>query len=149
MMKKFNYKSLIIGLSFLGLLDSLYLTWVKLSGNSAFCAGVGDCDTVNASEFSEFAGIPIAILGAGAYLIILVLSTMENQSDFLSEYVPYSIFGMSLIGVIYSGYLTYIELAVLFAVCPYCVISAVLITLIFVLSAIRVFSDEEGENDNR
>ncbi len=51
--------------TFVGLLDSIYLSYIKLSHNEAFCAGIGDCDVVNTSPYSEIAGIPIALLGAG------------------------------------------------------------------------------------
>ena len=53
-----------------------------------------------------------------------------------------AIFGFSLIGVLYSGYLTYLELAVIHAICQYCVISAVVMVLIFIISIIKLNSAE-------
>ncbi|MFN8481734.1 MAG: vitamin K epoxide reductase family protein [Anaerolineae bacterium] len=119
----------------LGALDSLYLTWVKLAHTQAICAGLGDCERVQTSPYSELFGIPVAILGLGAYLVILVFLLWGNRlPPALGVYSPLIVFGVALIGVLFSAYLTYVELFIIEAVCPYCVVSAVLITLIFVLS---------------
>ncbi|MBM4422809.1 MAG: vitamin K epoxide reductase family protein [Chloroflexi bacterium] len=123
----------------LGLLVSLYLTWVKLANTSAFCGGVGDCESVNASRFSVIGGIPIALLGAGAYAAMLALHFMEGRGQFWRQWSPVGVFGLALFGTLYSAYLTYIELAVLHAVCPYCVVSAIAITLILVISVVRLW----------
>jgi len=125
-------------LSLLGLADSLYLTYIKLTDPIGICAGVGSCDVVNTSEFSSFAGIPIALFGAAAYIAILIVLFSEPRSAWFSENGPLLIFGMSLFGFLYSLYLTYIELFVIFAICPFCVISAILMTLLFILSWIRL-----------
>jgi uncharacterized membrane protein len=127
-----------VGLSGLGLLDSLYLTWVKWSHNLAFCGGIGDCEAVNFSIYSEIRGIPIALLGAGAYLTMMFLLMMEGRDGFWSSEGPWITFGISLTGVLYSAYLTYIELAVLHAVCPYCVVSAVILVALLVLNIYRL-----------
>ncbi len=125
-------------LAVLGLLDSIYLTWVKFSGKYALCGPIGDCESVNTSQYSEVFGIPIALLGAGAYLVVIISLSLESRGSFWAEYSPIIVFGISLIGVLYSIYLTYIEVAVLKAICPYCVISAIILVLLLVLSSIRL-----------
>lgn len=127
-----------IGLAFIGLIDSIYLVWVKYTDQYALCGPIGNCESVNTSQYSEIFGIPIALLGAGAYLVIVILLLLENRSELILEYSPMLVFGISLIGVIYSIYLTYIEIAVLRAICPYCVISAIVLVLLLVLSIIRL-----------
>jgi uncharacterized membrane protein len=129
---------LLIGLAILGLFISLYLTWIKLSNGSVACAGVGDCEAVNNSSYSTLAGIPIAALGAAAYLVILGLIALEALRPSSAEAAHLGIFGTALAGTLYSAYLTYIELFVLHEVCPYCVVSAVCITIIFILSVQRL-----------
>ena len=136
-------------LSILGLVDSIYLAWIKLANATAACAGIGDCESVNNSPYAEIAGIPIAVLGAGAYLLMISLLLMEPRAEFWKENSPLIVFGLSLVGVLYSAYLTYVEVAILHAICPYCVISAVLLVAILAISVVRLLSDEAINPDNR
>lgn len=124
-----------------GMVVSVYLTWIHWSGSKAFCAGVGDCEAVNTSAYAEVAGIPVALLGFGMYLALFALSLYGRRAgpEMLST-VTLAVFGISLAGVLYSAYLTYIELAVLHAICPWCVTSALLVTLIFGVSLRDVMS---------
>jgi uncharacterized membrane protein len=139
-----DIRGISIGLAFLGFLDSLYLTFVKFSGRYALCGPIGDCESVNSSRYSEIGGVPIALLGMGAYLIMIVLLFLEGRSTFWSENSPLVVFGLSLVGVVYSAYLTYLEIAILRAVCPYCVLSAVILVVLLVLSGVRLW---QGLND--
>jgi len=127
-----------LALAMLGALDSAYLTWVKVANATAFCSNVGDCDAVNASVYSELFGIPIALFGVGAYLAIAALLALEDRGPTLREWGPLAVFGLALTGTLYSAYLTYVELFVIYAVCPYCVASAVLITGILILAVVRL-----------
>ncbi len=131
-------RSSIVIISVIGLIDSLYLSWLKFTHREAFCGGSGDCQTVASSPYSEIAGIPIAVLGLGAYAVILGLIYIEQKSDFWREFSPLLVFGISLVGIIYSIYLTYIEIAVIYAICPYCVVSAIAMLLIFIVSIARL-----------
>ena len=138
MNNKLRITSLVLAI--LGLVDSIYLTWVKFSGQYAICGPIGNCEAVNTSQYSEVYGIPIAILGAGAYLAIIILLLLENRGPFWTQNSPMIVFGISLIGVLYSIYLTYVEIAILHEICPYCVISAVILVVLLVLSSIRLFT---------
>jgi len=122
----------------LGLLVSLYLTWIKLTNNTAACAGIGDCDAVNSSRYAEVAGIPIALLGMLGYLAIGCALVAEVRWPQANWSLRLGVFGMALAGTLYSAYLTYVEVAVLHAVCPYCVISAVCMVGILILSVLRL-----------
>ncbi len=119
-------------LSLLGMLVAGYLTWVHWFPASLYCAGVGDCETVNSSSYAQVAGVPVALLGFGMYAALFGLSAYRIRAN--TAWGLQAIFGISLAGVLYSAYLTYIELAVLRAICVWCVVSAVIITLIFGLS---------------
>ncbi len=136
-MKKNNIIALIAAV--IGVFDSAYLTWIKLSHNETLCApGLGDCFTVNTSKYAELFGIPIAILGMATYLFIIGILIFENRIDLLKEYGTLALFGISLVGVLYSIYLSYLEEFVLHAWCPYCILSAIMITVIFVISVMRL-----------
>lgn len=124
-----------VGLAVAGLLVSLYLTWVKLAHATAFCAGVGDCETVQNSAYSEIGGIPVAMLGAGMYaLVILLLWVRRTGSRSVAELAWGAQFALLLAGVLFSAYLTYIELFVIYAICPWCVTSALLVTALFLFA---------------
>lgn len=119
----------------LGVLDSLYLSYVKIANAKPYCAGIGDCDTVNASPYSVFAGVPIAYLGVLMYAVLFALAVWGDRLPrSLAPYAPLAILGISFGGVLYSAYLTYVELYILEAICIYCVFSAILVTVIFLWS---------------
>lgn len=128
-----------MGLAALGFFDAAYLTWVKFTDHPVACIqGLGNCNTVQQSSYSVWNGIPIALLGALAYLVIIGILYFENKLDFLDENARILVLGLSLIGFIYSGYLTYLELNVIKAICPYCVGSAIMMTLILILTIVRL-----------
>lgn len=119
----------------LGALDAIYLTWIKLQRETAlFCAPGGGCDVVNTSPYSELAGIPIALFGLGMYLLVIAALLINDRW----AYSRLAVFGLALTGTLYSAYLTYLELAVIHAICPYCVISALLVVALLVLALIRL-----------
>lgn len=128
------------GLAFavLGIVVAAYLTWIKLAHTQVFCSGVGDCEAVNTSIYSQINGVPVAMLGLAAYVMLAALFLLEDRWSWLQDYAPLAIFGLALTGTLYSAYLTYIELFVIHAVCPYCVTSALLITGILVIAIIRL-----------
>ena len=122
----------------LGGLDAAYLLIYKLTSAQAMCLGSGECSTVNSSRYSEINGIPVSLLGLLAYLAIIVIHALESHSRFIEKHDNLLVFGLSLLGVLFSAYLTYVELYIIHAVCPFCVASAVLITIIFILAIIRL-----------
>jgi len=130
----------------LGIIDSIYLFIIKISNNKAVCIeGVGDCWSVNTSIYSEVFGIPVSILGLLMYAAIAVLWIMLPLNPFYTRNAPILNFGLSLVGVIFSVYLTYLEIAVIKAICPFCVLSAILITILFVVSLIQLFQNPGEE----
>jgi uncharacterized membrane protein len=126
-------------LAFLGMLDSAYLLVYKLTNINAMCLGNGGCHDVNFSAYSEIGGIPISLFGIAAFLVIAGILLLEPRTKFMAENGPLAIFGISLAGVAFSAYLTWLEIYVIHAICPFCVASAVIITLIFILAIIRLF----------
>lgn len=136
-MNKWLYR-ISIALAVLGLLVSIYMTIYKLTENNSMCLGSGDCASVNASIYSEVNGIPVAVVGVAGYLAILVLLLMENRMEFLKTNGTLVIFGLTLVGFLFTVYLIYIELFLIRALCPFCVTSQAAMTLLFILSVIRL-----------
>jgi uncharacterized membrane protein len=126
-------------LSIIGLLDSLYLSWIEYSGKFALCGPIGNCESVNTSKYAQVYGIPLAYIGVIIYTIFIFMLILEGKNDWLAEYGTLIMFGLTLIGVLFSIYLTYLEIWVIKAICPYCVVSAIVMVILFVLSSIRLF----------
>jgi uncharacterized membrane protein len=140
-------RKIIIIIAFLGLSDAIYLLIIKLSSNKALCVpGLGDCWSVNNSIYSEWNGIPISVFGMLADLSIILLLTLLNRVSFLKNFSHIFVLGISLIGFIFSIYLTYLQIAVIKAICPFCIISAITMTTVFVLS-IFYFFENQNLND--
>jgi uncharacterized membrane protein len=122
----------------LGTLDALYLFIFKLTGNSRMCLGNGGCHDVNFSSYSEIYGIPVSVFGLSAFIAILCILILEGRLKIAKENGPLAIFGISLGGVIFTAYLTYLEIYVIRAICPFCVASAIFIIFLFILAIIRL-----------
>ena len=122
-------------LSILGIFVAGYLTYIHISGQPIICGGSNSCELVNTSRFAFIGTVPIALLGLGMYLVLAALSLIPVDED--RTWPDQVLFGITLIGFLYSLYLTYIELFVLYAICWWCASSFVLITLIFFLSIPR------------
>ena len=122
-----------------GAIDSAYLAFLKFTGMVAACSDIGDCEAVNNSKYAEIGGIPLALLGLLGYLAILAFLVLETRFPSWRDGLHLGVFGFTLAGTIYSVYLTYIEIFVLQAICPYCVVSAVVMLLLFAISIIRLY----------
>jgi len=122
-------------LSIVGIADSGYLLQRHARGGSGFCPAYG-CDIVNQGEYAEVKGIPVASFGIAGYLALLGLSVMAAVLGGRS--VIRMIFILSGVGVIVSAYLVYLQVAVIKSICFWCVVSAVTMVSIFILSVLSV-----------
>jgi uncharacterized membrane protein len=115
-----------------GLGVATYLTIVHYVGFSVLaCTGAhgghSSCQTVQSSEWSKLAGIPVALLGLIGYVLILGALLLPD-----SDQSRLAALGLTLFGVAFSGYLTYRELFSIHAICEWCVSSACLMTLLLI-----------------
>ena len=122
-------------LSLLGIFVSGYLTYSHFSGEPVYCGGASSCELVNSSRFAFIGPIPVALIGLVAYIAILILSLIKSDEE--RQWPAILIFGAALIGVMFQWYLFYIEVAVLHALCYWCISSQTIITLIFLLALPR------------
>jgi uncharacterized membrane protein len=138
-----NRHRVITVLALLGIGVAGYLTWIHYSGVAIFCGGSNTCELVNSSRYAfigPFPGIgldqiPVAMLGLGAYILMLALSLFPPRED--RQWPDQLLFALALIGTLFQLYLTYIELFVLHAICYWCVSSQTIILLIFLLALPR------------
>lgn len=136
-MDKWFYRTMIV-LTVIGLLVATYMTIYKWTNNEAMCLGSGDCGTVNASRYADVNGIPVALIGVLGYAAILGMLVFENRTDFLRQNATLLTFGLSLTGFLFTVWLIYVEIFRINALCPFCVTSQTVMTIIFILSIIRL-----------
>jgi uncharacterized membrane protein len=121
------------GLALAGFLISAYLTWTHVNGAVPVCVGgSGGCEVVQTSRYSEILGVPVASLGLFAYVVMVVCAVLRGEKAAISGAF------VALVGVLFSAYLSYLELFVIRAICQWCVASAVLMVAYFVLATLRL-----------
>lgn len=120
-----------------GLLVAGYLAYVETGNNEAVCGAVGNCNTVQQSEYATFLGlVPIGILGVIGYVFILIgwrLTQLRRQA--IAQYAQLGLLGLTLVGVMFSVYLTFLEPFVIGASCVWCLTSALLMLMLLWLQA--------------
>lgn len=127
-----EYKAITL-LAVLGVGLTAYLTYVDTAGSkSAFCAAGGGCDIVRESIYAKLFGMPVSIVGMAGYLAILVTSLLPIKSPLK----PLAIFLMAITGFSFSMHLVYVQFFVLHAICPWCMSSAGLMSITFIVGVI-------------
>lgn len=122
-------------LSLTGLFISAYLYLYKVGKIGSLACGTGGCETVQWSPWSRIAGIEVALVGLVGYATLLVLCLAALQPTMMDRRAPASLLAvLSGIGVLFTLYLTYLELFVIHAICRWCVASGVIIVGIFIFS---------------
>jgi uncharacterized membrane protein len=123
-------------LSVIGLGVAGYLAYVETVQVTAVCGPVGDCNTVQQSEYARLLGvIPIGVLGVAGYVMILAAWGVGRYGR--GQWVNLAglaLFGMTFAGTLFSVYLTFLEPFVIGATCAWCLASAVIMTLLMLLN---------------
>jgi uncharacterized membrane protein len=122
------------GVALAGLAISAYLTVVRLAGGTPVCAIAHGCDVVQQSAYAELAGVPVAVLGLAGYAAILLSLARDDEPARTATAF------LALAGFGFSGWLTWVEIVELDAVCIWCVASAVCMTALAGLSVARVLA---------
>ena len=118
-------------LTLAGIAIASYLTYVHYEGISPVCTS-GGCERVQASTYAEIGPIPVALLGLIGY--VLILASLAVRGDVGRALT----FMLTLTGLAFSVYLTYLELFVIDAICQWCVASAILMTALLITATIRL-----------
>jgi uncharacterized membrane protein len=124
-------------LAVVGTAVASYLTYVHYAGFGALVCvgghgGHSSCETVQSSVWSKVDGVPVALMGLIGYVAILGTMLAPDREE-----TRLATLGLTLIGVGFSGYLTYRELFSIHAICEWCVSSAVILTLLLICAGIR------------
>jgi uncharacterized membrane protein len=130
-------RTTMIAIATVGLGVASYLTYVHYSGAAIVCLRGGGCETVQHSIYSKLAGVPVALIGLIGYVAILAsLLAPVSESTRLATMV------FTVVGFCFSVYLTSRELFSIHAICPWCVSSAVMMTLLVCLAIWRFLRGE-------
>jgi uncharacterized membrane protein len=122
-------------IALIGVFVSLYLTLYKLGYIGSLACGTGGCETVQLSKWGEFLGVPVAAWGIGYYGLVFALAIVGTQERFEgSRSLTKTIAIVTGWGVLFTIWLTYLELFVIHAICRWCVGSATMTLLLFLLA---------------
>ena len=126
---------IIAALALAGVGLATYLAMYKLGMIGTLACNVGHCETVNLSKWATFLGMPVAVWGVGFYVVLFLVALAGTTDRFVdAPWVSHALLALTAWGVLFSAWLTYLELYVINAVCMFCVISAILVTVLFLLS---------------
>jgi len=122
-------------LSLAGLFIAAYLYLYKIGKIGNLACGTGGCETVQWSPWSQIAGIEVALVGVLGYAGLLALSLAALRPELVGRHWPAALLtSLAGIGVLFTAYLTYLEIFVIHAICRWCVASGVVILAIFIVA---------------
>jgi uncharacterized membrane protein len=126
---------IVAALALAGIFISIYLTLYKLGVVGELSCSIGSCETVNTSRWSVFLGLPVAAWGLLFYLDVFGVALLGTLPRWENEpVISIILVAEATIGVLFSAWLTYLELAVINAICIWCVGSAVIVVVILLVS---------------
>ena len=135
--------------SLAGLFVAIYLSLYKLGYIGTLVCSIGSCETVQMSKWATLFGAPVAVWGVGFYLAVLIVALAGLGASLADSPRPSQLLvGMTGFGALFSLWLTSLELFVIHAICTYCVISAVLVTILFVISLLDLRDVKALEDDS-
>lgn len=122
----------LFALAAVGLAIGAYLTWTHYLGVAPVCiSGSGGCETVQSSRYAAIGGVPVAALGLVAYAGLLLSAVLRGEAGVYLGLL------ISLVGTLFSAYLTYLEIFVIGALCQWCLASAAVMTAALVCTVAR------------
>jgi uncharacterized membrane protein len=118
-----------------GLFVALYLWMYKAGFIGALACGAGQCETVQLSRWATLLALPVAGWGVGFYAVVFLLAFLLVQDRWAgSKNLSLALLVLTGWGVLFSAWLTYLELFVIHAICRWCVVSAVIAAVLFLLA---------------
>ena len=122
-------------IALVGVFVATYLALYKAGFIGSLACGTGSCETVQQSPWAKLLGIPVAVWGVGYYVAVFAIAVAGVQDRWAHDRrIALALLVLTAWGAIFSGYLTYLELFVIHAICRYCVVSAILAVIVFALS---------------
>lgn len=108
-----------VAIALAGVAISTYLAATELAGGLPVCGPIQGCRTVATSAYADLAGLPVAVLGVGFSSVLAALSAVWGRT--MWRPALFALYGLGLFGLLSVGFLTYLEVAVIGAICIWCV----------------------------
>ncbi len=123
-------------LALAGVLIAAYMLLYKLGViTTLVCGGAHSCESVQSSPWSSFLGLPVPLWGVAGYGLILVTALLGIQPALMQDRrVAWILLLCCTVAFLFSAYLSWIEQTRIAAWCRWCIGSAVVATLLFLLS---------------
>ena len=135
-------------ISLAGLFIGIYLTLYHFGYIGTLACGVSSCETVQNSRYSMFIGIPVATWGGGFYGLMLLLSLAGMTERYAeSRGLSSAIFALAGVGLIFTGWLNFVEAFLLHAWCVWCIISACMVVVLFLLALLDWRESRAAESE--
>ena len=109
----------VVAIALAGVAIATYLAATELAGGLPVCGPIQGCRTVAMSAYADLAGLPVALLGVGFSGVIATLGAIWGRTTWRPALIV--LYGLGLFGVLSVGFLTYLEVAVIGAICIWCV----------------------------
>lgn len=112
---------LLMGLDLFGLAVATYLSVVELQGNLPYCGPLKGCEEVALSEYARIGGpqgMPVAVFGVFLSIALFLLALRWWRTG--ERWALAGHYGLSLAGVLFELYFTYVELFIIGALCVWC-----------------------------
>ncbi|HXG25825.1 MAG TPA: vitamin K epoxide reductase family protein [Candidatus Binatia bacterium] len=109
---------ILAALDVVGLAIASYLSIVELAGGVPSCGLIKGCEEVARSEYSRIGGIPVAVFGVALSIVLLALALAWWRSNLHALLLAH--YGLSLAGVVFEVYFSYLQVFVIGAVCIWC-----------------------------
>lgn len=125
---------ILMTLDLVGLAVAGYLSAVELRNQLPYCGVLHGCQQVAQSEYARIGGIPVAVFGVflSIALFTLALAWWRTGSNTLLA----GHYFLSLIGVLFEGYFSYVEAFLVGAWCIWCITYGISLVLRFVVALI-------------
>jgi uncharacterized membrane protein len=125
--------------SLIGLLLSAYLYLYKIGRIGTLACGTGGCETVQTSVWSRFAGVEVSLIGVIGYTLLLGVALAALQPSQTERRGAVALFTLlAAVGVLFTVYLTSLELFVIHALCRWCLGSAAIIVTLLILGLLEL-----------
>ena len=135
-------------ISLAGLFLGAYLTLYKFGVIGQLACNVGSCEKVQTSRWSMFLGLPVATWGMGFYVLMLALSIASMQPRYAdSRGLSLAMLLITGWGALFTAWLNYLEAFVINAWCEWCLGSAAMVVLLFVLAFLNCRETRDGVLD--